>query len=139
MEPTANKYYRRKSDTFGVVPQKTVFKQVRLEKCLEIMMFCGGYLLASCSTNFRDLQATWLNEARDSVQDRFKRSSIGGLYGRQLDLARNNYPEGQVGERNEQACNQQRSQHFENYMQSCDTNFLGSGDNETQGEYKGVP
>lgn len=80
-------------------------------------MYCGGYLIPSESTHFRDLQETWLNEARDSVQDRFKKSNMHVTQVCHTAATRTG------GEENEddtvgQASREQRERLFENYTQS---------------------
>ena len=82
-------------------------------------MYCGGYLIPSESTHFRDIQETWLNEARDSIQDRFKRSSMHLTQVRQTAATRKGGEgnEDDTGGGADQASKEQRERYFENYTQ----------------------
>ena len=87
-------------------------------------MYSGGYLLASGTTESRDLHETWLNEARDSVQERYKRCAVGGLKSRQTNMSEPD--NSQTGSAT------QRNQMFETFQQESNVEFVTNDTTEKQ-------
>lgn len=72
--------------------------------------------MASGTTESRDLHETWLNDARDSVQERYKRSTVSGLKSCQTNMSEpDNSQTGSAA---------QRSQMFETFQQENNVEFI---------------